>query len=71
QVFSTYNVLFDHLDDKSTKLGRKKKTWKQELRPAIDAAMSKLREYYKATAGKQETLYSLAAILNPTQKLQT
>ncbi|KAI9875265.1 MAG: hypothetical protein M1823_007513, partial [Watsoniomyces obsoletus] len=67
----TYNALFDHLDDEKAKLGRKKKTWKKELMPAIEAAIQKLKNYYNATGGKEETLYNVAAILNPTLKLQT
>ncbi|KAI9870695.1 MAG: hypothetical protein M1823_008665, partial [Watsoniomyces obsoletus] len=49
QVFSTYNALFDHLDDEKAKLGRKKKTWKKELMLAIEAAVQKLKNYYNPT----------------------
>ena len=55
------------------KLSRKDKTinpWIDEFSLAIDAGVNKLSEYYSATGGQVESQYALAAILDPSQKLE-
>ena len=68
-VFLTYNELFGHLDNKRAWLRRKRKAWKRDFFPAIDAAREKLCTYYDATEGRQGRFYNLGTVLNPTCKL--
>jgi hypothetical protein len=71
-TWNIYNALFDHLDMVQKKLDCKalaKTPWIPEFITAIDAGIEKLREYYTQTGGPMETVYALAAMLDPSQKL--
>jgi hypothetical protein len=46
-----------------------KTPWILEFIIAADTGIVKLKEYYSKTGGPVETQYALAAILNPSQKL--
>ena len=43
--------------------------WISEFIIAINAGTEKLKEYYSKTGGPVESQYTLAAILDPSQKL--
>lgn len=71
-TWNVYNSLFNHLEDFIVKLGNKDPTlnpWLGEFTTAIEAGVDKLRDYYTGTGGLVEQQYALAAILDPTQKL--
>ena len=68
-VFPTYNELFGHLNNERAWLRRKRKAWKGDLLPVIDAAREKLCTYYGAIKGRQGRLYNLGTVLNSTCKL--
>ena len=70
-VFTVYNKLFSHLDEEKTRLNRKKKAWKRNLLPAVEAARVKLSTYYSRTDGDNGLLYNLGTVLNPAKKLQS
>ena len=46
-----------------------KTPWISEFIIAVDTGIVKLKEYYSKTGGPVETQYALAAMLNPSQKL--
>ena len=46
-----------------------KTPWMSEFIMAVNAGTEKLKEYYSKTGGPVESQYSLAAILDPSQKL--
>ena len=52
QQSSTYNEFFGHLDNEHAQLRRKRKAWKKDFLPAIDAAREELCTYYSATEGR-------------------
>ncbi len=71
-TWNVYNSLFDHLDTINQKLHNKDalgNPWVGEFIIAIDEGVIKLREYYTRTGGPVEQQYALAAILDPSQKL--
>jgi hypothetical protein len=68
-VFSAYNDIFDHLDEEKKRLGKKRRAWKKQLLPALQAAQEKLTQYYSRTTGEQGRPYNYATVLNPVQKL--
>jgi hypothetical protein len=71
-TWNVYNVLFDHLDvvrDQFHCKDPEKTPWISEFITAIDTGIIKLKEYYSKTGGPVETQYALAAMLDPSQKL--
>jgi hypothetical protein len=71
-TWNVYNTLFDHLDDINQKLRNKDTAanpWVDEFIAAITAGVAKLKHYYTETGGPVEQTYALAAILDPSQKL--
>jgi hAT family C-terminal dimerisation region len=71
-TWNVYNALFDHLDVIRDQLDRKdleKTPWILEFITAVDVGIAKLKEYYSKTGGPVETQYALAAMLDPSQKL--
>ena len=71
-TWNVYNALFDHLDMIRDKLCHKdpeKTPWISEFITAVDIGILKLKEYYSKTGGPVETQYALAAMLDPSQKL--
>jgi hypothetical protein len=71
-TWNVYNALFDHLDVIRDQLNRKdleKTPWILEFITAVDVGIAKLKEYYSKTGGPVETQYALAAMLDPSQKL--
>ena len=71
-TWNVYNALFDHLDVIGNQFHYKdaeKTLWISEFITAVDTSIVKLREYYSKTGGPVETQYALAAMLNPSQKL--
>ena len=68
QVFEIYNKLFDHLDQARARLSRKRVSWKRALLNGIEAAATKLRQYYSKTQGSLGYLYGKAALLSPNKK---
>ncbi|OKO97902.1 hypothetical protein PENSUB_9828 [Penicillium subrubescens] len=70
-VFSIYNRLFDHLENRIRQLQRKKIGWKQQMLKALRSAESKLRDYYTITdlEGLSD-IYSTGTILAPQYKLE-
>lgn len=71
-TWNVYNSLFDHLESVSKKLLAKNQTsnpWIPEFTLAINAGLEKLKDYYTRTGDQVEEQYALAAILDPSQKL--
>ena len=68
QVFEIYNKLFDYLDQARVRLSRKRVSWKRALLNGIEAAATKLRQYYSKTQGSLGYLYGKAALLSPKKK---
>jgi hypothetical protein len=57
----------------ASKLSYKNKTlnpWITEFTSAIDVGLAKLKDYYSKTGGPVENQYALAAMLDPSQKLE-
>jgi hypothetical protein len=50
-------------------LQRKLTPWKSQLADPIGAAHTKLAEYYTRTDGHSGTIYNIACVLGPMQKL--
>jgi hypothetical protein len=69
KAWATYTGLFKHLETYSNLLQKKMTPWKSGLADAVTAAHSKLAEYTK-TDGHRGTIYNLACILDPMQKLE-
>jgi hypothetical protein len=72
-TWNVYNSLFDHLEQVQTRLSYKNKTlnpWITEFTSAIDVGLAKLKDYYSKTGGPVENQYALAAMLDPSQKLE-
>jgi hypothetical protein len=69
-VFSIYNKLFTHLEKLKWQLKRKKVPWKQIMLTALEAAESKLSQYYGMTDKMYGNLYAIGTIISPQQKLQ-
>jgi hypothetical protein len=71
-TWNVYNALFDHLDMIRDQFHRKdpeKNPWISEFITAVNINTEKLKEYYSKTGGPVETQYALAAMLDPSQKL--
>ena len=71
-TWNVYNALFDHLDMIQDQFHRKdveKTPWISEFITAVDMGTEKLKEYYSKTGGPVETQYTLATMLDPSQKL--
>jgi hAT family C-terminal dimerisation region len=71
-TWNVYNALFDHLDvvgDQFCCKDPEKTPWISEFITAVDTGIVKLKEYYSKTGGPVETQYALAAMLDPSQKL--
>jgi hypothetical protein len=71
-TWNVYNALFNHLNiigDQFRCKDSEKTPWISEFITAIDAGIVKLKEYYSKTRGPVETQYALAAMLDPSQKL--
>ena len=71
-TWNVYNTLFDHLDvvgDQFRCKDAEKTPWISEFITAVDTGIVKLKEYYSKTGGPVETQYALAAMLDPSQKL--
>ena len=47
-----------------------KNPWISDFIRAVDIGKAKLKEYYSKTGGQVETQYALAAMLDPSQKLE-
>lgn len=69
-IFSIYNKLFDHLEASIRQLKRKKVAWKQLMLSALEAASTKLSEYYAMTDEVHNDLYAIGTIIAPQNKLQ-
>lgn len=69
-IFSIYNKLFDHLEASIRQLKRKKVAWKQLMLSALEAASTKLSEYYAMTDEVHDDLYAIGTIIAPQNKLQ-
>ena len=67
-MFEIYNKLFDPLDQARVRLSRKRVSWKRALLNGIEAASTKLRQYYSKTQGSLGYLYGKAALLSPNKK---
>jgi hypothetical protein len=69
RVYGIYSILLDHLDKNEKKLKKKRKEWKVLIYEGLQAARSKLWEYYEKTetsdAGR---LYGMAVLLGPVAK---
>jgi hypothetical protein len=71
-MWNIYNVLLDHLDMIQDLFYRKdpeKTSWIAEFITAVDTGTEKLKEYYSKTGGPVEMQYALAAMFDPSQKL--
>lgn len=71
-TWNVYNHLFNHLETLDEKLKRKDvalNPWIPEFILAIQAGLDKLKGYYSKTDGPIENQYALAAMLDPSQKL--
>ena len=71
-IWNIYNILFDHLDAIQDQFWHKdlgKTPWILEFITVIDTGIEKLKEYYCLTGDAMEMQYTLAAMLNPSQKL--
>jgi hypothetical protein len=71
EMFRLYNWLFEQLEsaERKWKGQTRRVKYAEELVYAIAAARENLSEYYGRTDGDTEAFYSLASILNPTNKL--
>jgi hypothetical protein len=69
-VFSIYNKLFDHLEKSIRQLQRKKVPWKQLMLSTLNAAKTKLSEYYSMTDDVPSDLYAIGIIIAPQHKLE-
>lgn len=69
-VFGIYNKLFDHLELSIRQLQRKKVAWKQVMLTALQAARSKLTDYYRETDKVYGDLFAVGTILAPQNKMQ-
>ena len=71
-TWNVYNALFDHLNmirDQFCHKSIERTPWISKFIKAVDTGSAKLKEYYSKTGGLMETLYALAAMLDPSQKL--
>ena len=71
-TWNVYNTLFDHLNTLQDQFHHKnlgKTPWILEFITAVDTDTEKLKEYYCLTGSAVETQYTLAAMLDPSQKL--
>jgi hypothetical protein len=71
KVWETYNSIISHLEESRRILQGKRRKWKHNLIPALDAAKEKLTTYYKNTADEHGAFYNFGNILNPRQKNST
>ena len=72
-TWNVYNALFDHLDVIRDQFGHKdlgKNPWISDFITAVEIGRIKLKEYYSRTGGEVELQYALAAMLDPSQKLE-
>ena len=71
-IWNIYNTLFDHLHmirDRFSNKDQEKIPWISKFITAIDTGIEKLKKYYSKTGRIMEAQYSLAAMLDPSQKL--
>ncbi|KAJ6090678.1 hypothetical protein N7499_003392 [Penicillium canescens] len=68
-VFQIYNALFEHFEKSLNQLRRKKVSWKQAMRQALEAGKRKLAVYYGKTTNAHGHLYAIGTILAPSHKL--
>ncbi|KAJ5152417.1 hypothetical protein N7492_009697 [Penicillium capsulatum] len=69
-VFDIYNQLFEHLENSTRQLQRKKAPWKQLMLKALGAARDKLVDYYGKTDEIHGDLFAIGTMLTPENKLQ-
>lgn len=69
-IFSIYNRLLDHLEVSIRQLRYKKLKWKRTMMKALQAAETKLRQYYAMTDDIEDDLFAIGTILAPQHKLQ-
>lgn len=69
-VFKIYNKLFEHLEQSTTQLQKKKVAWKRKMLYALEAAQQKLRDYYSETDNIPGDLYAIGTMLAPANKFQ-
>ncbi len=69
KAWATYTSLFKHLEDHDKLLRQKSEPWNVGLADSVSAAHRKLAEYYSRTDGQGGTIFNLACVLDPMQKL--
>lgn len=69
-VFKIYNRLFDHLEQSQAQLQRKRVPWKKQMLDALEAARTKLDEYYAQTDNIQGHIYAISTMLAPVNKFK-
>jgi hypothetical protein len=71
-TWNVYNALFNYLDmmwDQFCYKSIERTPWISKFIKAVDTSIAKLKEYYCKTRGLVEMQYTLAALLDPSQKL--
>lgn len=69
-VFKIYNKLFQHLEQSLSRLKKKRVPWKRKMLEALEAAHTKLRQYYAETDHIRGDLYAISTMLAPANKLK-
>ncbi len=64
------NGILGHLERHNAILHQKSEAWTTHLGNSVDAAHSKLSQYYTDTGGAKGLLYNLASILDPGKRLK-
>jgi hypothetical protein len=68
-VFSTYNNLFDHLENQKIKCETIDIFWFDDLTRALKKTSNKLSKYYAMIEEKRDILYNIEILLDSTKKL--
>lgn len=69
-VFKIYNKLFEHLEQSIAQLRRKRTFWKKQMLKALEAARTKLDNYYSDTDHVPRHIYAINTMLSPRNKFQ-
>jgi hypothetical protein len=69
-AFLIYDSLLEHLWKMKRLLESKLEEWLEPILDGIDAAISKLHKYYKATYNDLGSVYAFGAILSPAHRAE-
>jgi hypothetical protein len=69
-VYKIYNKLFQHLELATSRLQKKRVSWKRKMLQALKAAQQKLSDYYSQTDNIPGDLYAISTMLAPSNKFK-